>query len=124
MVQKCHIIPPPSTGNHFFLNFSEARRAETIPRPEGSSHLWGGGLKIGFKMVLFQSNFEHIRRNIAACNTLYTNSSFLSIFSFFHFPHPSFFPQQSFTSFPTTIGFFSPPPHFSPSSPLPPAPQP
>ena len=63
-------------------------------------------LKLGFKMVLFQSNFEHIRRNIAACNTLYTNSSFLSIFSFIHFPQPSFFPQQSFTCFPTTIEFF------------------
>ena len=27
-------------------------------------------LKIGFKKVLFQSNFKHIRRNIVACSTL------------------------------------------------------
>ena len=27
-------------------------------------------LKIGFKIVLFQGNFEHVRRNIAACSTL------------------------------------------------------
>ena len=38
-------------------------------------------LKIGFRMVLFQSNFLHIRRNIAAYNTLYTYSPLLSIFS-------------------------------------------
>ena len=38
-------------------------------------------LKIGFKIVLFQSNFQHFRRNIAAYNTLYTNSSLLFIFS-------------------------------------------
>ena len=41
---------------------------------EGPSHLGGPGgcgppesfLKIGFKIVLFQSNFQHFRRNIAA----------------------------------------------------------
>ena len=56
---------------------------------EGPSHLGGPGgcgppesfLKIGFKIVLFQSNFQHFRRNIAAYNTLYTNSSLLFIFS-------------------------------------------
>ena len=56
------------------------RRAKPFGRSGG---LWPPGkfLKIGFKIVLFQSNFQHFRRNIAAYNTLYTNSSLLFIFS-------------------------------------------
>ena len=88
------LFPPPLYRNHFFSQpprglygqyIFEACRADTSTRPEGPSHLWrvgGGGrgppenfLKIGFKIVLYQSNFEHIWRNIAAYNTLYTNSS-------------------------------------------------
>ena len=81
---------PPLRDPFFFPNFREARRADTSPRPEGPSHLGGGPggrgppenfLKIGFRMVLFQSNFLRMRRNIAAYNTLYTYSSLLSIFS-------------------------------------------
>ena len=68
--------------------------SDTPSRPAGPRHHRGrrakpfGGhsppesfLKIGFKIVLFQSNFQHFRRNIAAYNTLYTNSSLLFIFS-------------------------------------------
>jgi len=64
-------------------------------------------------MVLFQRNLKHIRRNIILLHVIPCTLFNLFIhFLLFHFPHPSFFPQQSFTSFPTTIGFFSPPPHF------------
>ena len=95
----CQWIPPPSTGTHFFpptfegpkgpvhlrgpqgRDITQARMAETF---RGGP--WGLGppenfLKIGFRMVLFQSNFLRMRRNIAAYNTLYTYSSLLSIFS-------------------------------------------
>ena len=39
--------------------------------------------------------------------TVYTNSSCLTLFSFFHFPHPSFFPQESFTSLHNYRFFFT-----------------
>ena len=76
----CQWIPPPSTGTHFFpptfegpkgpvhlrgpqgRDITQARMAETF---RGGP--WGLGppenfLKIGFKMVLFQSNFRRTAR--------------------------------------------------------------
>ena len=67
------VNPRPPT---FFGKIPEIH-LQFIPRPEGLSY-WGGFwgavapkfFKNRVKIVLFQVNFEHARRNIAACNTL------------------------------------------------------